>query len=165
MWVVACLLIAVVVLGVIGEVMVRRAGPILKGRVIETLSARFNSRVEMDGFDVSVVKGLEVSGKGLRIFPQDEVVAAGATEPLITLGHFSFHADWNGLFAKPMHVGTVHVSGLAIHIPPREMRTQAPKGKRHIGQIKIVVDQIVFDDSKLVIGTLKPDKDPLDFEM
>jgi hypothetical protein len=164
-WIVASLLIAVVVLGVIGEVMVRRAGPILKGRVIETLSTRFNSRVELDGFSVSLVKGFEVSGDGLRIFPQDEVVAAGATEPLIALGSFSFHANLAGLFVKPMHVGTVHVTGMSIHIPPREMRAQAPKGKRHIGKIKIVVDEIVFDDSKLVLGTLKPDKEPLDFEM
>jgi hypothetical protein len=165
MWVVACLLIAVVVLGVIGEVIVHRAGPILKGRVIETLSTRFNSRVELDGFGVSLVKGFEVSGDGLRIFPEDEVVAAGATEPLITLGHFSFHADWKGLSADPMHVGTVHVTGMAIQIPPKEMRAQAPKGRRHLGKIMIVVDQIVFDDSKLVIGTLKPNKEPLDFEM
>jgi hypothetical protein len=164
-WIVFSLLLAVTVFGVIGEVMVRRAGPILKGRVIETLSTRFNSRVEMDGFDVSVVKGLEVSGTGLRIFPQDEVVAAGATEPLIALGRFSFHVNMAGLFEKPMRVGTVHVTGMTIHIPPREMRAQAPKGRRHIGKITIVVDEIVFDDSKLVIGTLKPDKEPLDFEM
>src|SRR6266550_5543826 len=164
-WIVASLLIAVLVLGVIGEVMVDRAAPILKGRVIETLSTRFNSRVELDGFEVSVVKGLEVSGNGLRIFPEDEVVAAGATEPLIALGHFSFHANLAGLFVKPMHVGTVRVRGMAIQIPPREMRAQAPKGQRHIGKIKIGVDRIEFDDSKLVIGTLKPDKEPLDFEM
>lgn len=164
-WVFASLLIAVVVLGVVGEVMVHRAAPILKGRVIETLSTRFNSRVELDGLDVSLVKGLEVSGNGLRIFPEDEVVAAGATEPLIALGHFSFHAEWTGLFAKPMHVGTVHVSGMAISIPPKEMRAQAPKGQRHIGKTRIVVDQLVFDDSKLVIGTLKPEKEPLDFEL
>ena len=164
-WIFVSLLVAIVVAAAVGEVMMRRAAPILKGRVIETLRTRFNSRVELDGFNVSLLKGLEVSGSGLRIFPEDEVVAAGATEPLISLGHFSFHADWTGLFAKPMHVGTVHVSGMAIHIPPREMRTQAPKGRRHIGKIKIVVDEIVFDDSKLVIGTLKPDKDPKDFEM
>jgi hypothetical protein len=164
-WIFASLLIVVVVLGVIGEMIVHRAAPILKGRVIETLSTRFNSRVELDGFDVSLVKGFVVSGRGLRIFPQDEVVAAGATEPLIELGHFSFHADWTGLFAKPMHVGTVHVTGMAIHIPPKEMRAQAPKGQRHIGKIEIVVDEIVFDDSKLVIGTLKPDKEPEEFEL
>jgi hypothetical protein len=164
-WILVSLLIAVAVLGVIGEVVVHRAAPILKGRVIETLSTRFNSRVEMDGFNVSLVKGLEVYGGGLRIFPQDEVVAAGATEPLIALEHFSFHADWMGLFAKPMHVGTVHVTGMAIQIPPKEMRAQAPKGQRHIGQIEIVVDEIVCDDSKLVIGTSKPDKDPQDYEL
>jgi hypothetical protein len=73
--------------------------------------------------------------------------------------------NWKGLFVKPMHVGTVHVSGMEVQIPPKEMRAQAPKGQRHLGQIKIVVDEIVFDDSTLVIGTLKPNKDPLDFEM
>lgn len=165
MWIAACLLMMVVVVGVIGEVMIHRAMPILKSRIIETLSARFNSRVEMDGFNVSLVKGVEVSGSGLRIYPQDEVVAAGATDPLIGLGHFSFHADWEGLFSKPMHVGTVYVKDMAILIPPKEMRAQAPKGQRHIGKIKIVVDQIVFDDSKLVIGTLKPDKDPQDYKL
>jgi hypothetical protein len=164
-WIFATLLIAVVVLTVVGEVMVHRAAPILKGRVIETLSTRFNSRVELDGLNVSLVKGLEVSGNGLRIFPEDEVVAAGATEPLISLGHFSFHANWAGLFAEPMHVGTVHMSGMAIHVPPKEMRAQAPKGQRHIGKIKIVVDEIVCDDSKLVIGTAKPNKDPQDYEL
>ncbi len=164
-WIVASLLVVVVAIGVAGEVMLRRLTPTLKGRVIETLSTRFNSRVELDGLNVSLVKGLEVSGEGLRIFPEDEVVAAGATEPLIALRHFSFHAGWGGLFAKPMHVGTVHVTGMAIHIPPREMRAEAPKGQRHIGKIKIVVDEIVCDDSNLVIGTLKPNKDPQDYEL
>ena len=159
------LLIAVCALATIGEIVMHRAMPILKGRVIETLSTRFNSKVEMDGFSVSVLKGLEVSGDGLRIYPEDEVVAAGAKDPLIALGHFSFHANLLGLFVKPMRVGTVYVKDMAIHIPPREMRQQAPKGQRHIGKIKILVDEIVFDDSKLIIGTIKPDKDPKDFEM
>src|ERR1700733_6896470 len=115
-WILISLLIAVIVFAVIGEVAVHRAMPILKGRVIETLSTRFNSRVEMDGFSVSVLKGLEVSGDGLRIYPEDEVVAAGAKDPLIALGHFSFHANLLGLFGKPMGVGAVHVKDMAIHI-------------------------------------------------
>ena len=164
-WVFVSLLIAVIVLATIGEVVLHRAMPILQGRVIETLSTRFNSKVEMDGFSVSVLKGLEVSGDGLRIYPVDEVVAAGAREPLIALRHFSFHANLMGLFVKPMHVGTVHVSGMVIHIPPREMRQQAPPHARHLDKIKISVDEIVFDDSKLIIGTIKPDKEQKEFEM
>jgi hypothetical protein len=164
-WIAVSGLLAVIVLVVVADVMLHRAGPILKGRVIETLSTRFRSRVELDKLQVSVLRGLEVSGDGLRIFPPDDVVAAGATEPLISLKHFSFHAPLQGLFLKPMHVGTVHVSGMAIHIPPREMRQQGQGPKRKMGKIKIVVDEIVVDDSKLVIGTAKPNKDPKDFEL
>jgi hypothetical protein len=164
-WIFVCLLIVALIVAAVGELMLHRAMPILKARVIETLSTRFNSRVEMDEFNVSVVKGFEVSGSGLRIFPEDEVVAAGAKEPLIAMGRFSFHAGWKGLLEKSMHVGTVHVTGMAINVPPREMRARAPKGQRHLGEIRIVVDEIVCDDSKLVIGTIKPNKDPKDFEL
>jgi hypothetical protein len=159
------LLIAVIVLAVVVEIVVYRAEPILKGRVIETLSTRFDSRVELDTFHVSVWKGLEVSGDGLRIYAPDDVVAAGAKDPLISLGHFSFHADLGGLFVKPMQVSTVYVTGMAINIPPREMREQGPKRERKAGKIKIAVDEIVCDDSHLIIGTAKPDKDPKDFEL
>jgi hypothetical protein len=166
-WIFICVLIAVIVLGAIGELMMHRAAPILKGRVIETLSTRFKSKVELDNLSASVLKGLEISGDGLRIYPPDDVVAAGATQPLISLKHFSFHADLMGLFVKPMHVGTVHVAGMTISIPPREMRAQAPKPKqpRREGKIKIQVDEIVFDDSRLIIETAKRNKDPKDFEL
>src|ERR1700693_3832987 len=89
---------AVAVLAVVGEVMVHRAAPILKGRVIETLSTEFNSKVELDGFDASVLKGFEVDGSGLRVFPPDDVMAAGAGKPLIAIRHFTFHSNLAGLF-------------------------------------------------------------------
>ncbi|HMF65943.1 MAG TPA: hypothetical protein VK608_17775 [Edaphobacter sp.] len=164
-WIAISLLLAVIVITVIAELMMHRAEPILKGRVVETLSTRFDSRVEMDGFHVSVLKGLEVSGDGLRIYPPDDVVAAGAKDPLISLGHFSFHANLGGLFVKPMHISTVYVTGMTISIPPREMRQQGAKRERRGGKIKIVVDEIVCDDSHLIIGTAKPNKDPKDFQL
>jgi hypothetical protein len=156
-------LVAVVVLLVVGDVIIRRAGPILKGRVIETLSSRFDSKVELDDLQVSIIRGLQVSGSGLRIFPPDDVVAAGAKNPLIAVQAFNFHAGLIGLFLKPMHVGVVRVQGLAITIPPRQMRQQGAQGSRHVGKIKILVDEIVCNDSRLVIGTANPDKDPKTF--
>lgn len=147
------------------ELMLHRADPILRGRIVETLSTRFESRVELAGFHVSVLKGLEVSGDNLQIYPPDDVVAAGAKDPLISLNHFAFHANIMGLFQKPMHVGVVKVQGMVISIPPREMRQQAPKGRRRIGKIKILVDEIDCEDSKLIIGTAKPDKDPKEFDL
>jgi hypothetical protein len=158
-------LAVLVVLLVVGEVMLKRAEPILKGRVIETLSTRFNSHVELDDLQVSIIKGLAVSGKGLRIFAPDDVVAAGAKEPIIAVQQFDFHIGLVGLFIKPTHVRAAHVQGLAIHIPPKSVREQGASNSRRSGKIKIIVDEIVFDDSQLVIGTDKPDKDPKLFEL
>jgi hypothetical protein len=162
-WVAVSLLLAVCVLAAIAEIMLHRAAPILKGRVIDTLSLRFGSRVELDNFGVSLLKGLEVSGDGLKIYPPDDVVAAGAKDPLIELNHFSFHASVLGLFEKPTHVGVVHVTGMTISIPPKQMRAAAPPQPHKKRKIGIQVDEIVFDDSHLIIGTIKPDKDPKDF--
>jgi hypothetical protein len=157
-------LVSIIVLLVVGEIMLRRAAPILKGRVIETLSTRFNSHVELDDFQVSLIKGLAVSGNGLRIFAPDDVVAAGAKAPIIDVRRFEFHASLIGLFLKPTHVGAVHVQGLAINIPPKSMRKNG-MASQHRGKIKIRVDEFVCDDSRLVIGTDKPDKDPKVFAL
>jgi hypothetical protein len=164
-WVIWIAVIIAVVLLVVGKVMLKRAEPILKGRVIETLSTRFNSRVELDDLQVSVIKGLAVTGTGLRIYPPDDVVAAGAKDPLFAVQQFEFHARLIGLFLKPTHVGAVHVQGLVINIPPKSMRQQGAQRSRHQGKIKILVDEFVCDDSRLVIGTDKPNKDPKIFEL
>jgi AsmA-like C-terminal region len=160
------LIIAVLVLLVISGVVLHYAGPILKGRVEETLSTRFNSHVELENLNVSIVQGLDVSGGRLRIYPPDDVVAAGATQPLIAVEHFRFHSGILGLFLKPMHVAVVQITGLQINIPPRNMRRQSPeKGRGHKGKIKILVSEIICDNSRLIIGTSNPNKDPKDFEL
>jgi hypothetical protein len=159
-WIGISLLLSIAVLTVVAEIMLRHAGPILKGRVIETLSTRFNSKVDLDTLDVSISHGLHVSGSGLRIYPPDDVVAAGANYPILALREFSFRAGVLGLFIKPTRVDTVHVSGLTIHIPPRQIREQGAPSKRRRGKIKFRVGEIVFDDSQLIIGTSNPQKDP-----
>jgi AsmA-like C-terminal region len=159
-------IIALFVFLVIAGVVLHYAGPILKGRVEETLSTRFNSRVDLESLNVSIVHGLDVSGGRLRIYPTDDVVAAGATKPLIAIEHFRFHSGILGLFLKPMHVGVVQITGLEINIPPRNMRRQSSeKRHRHKGKIKILVSEIVCDNSRLIIGTSNPNKDPKDFEL
>jgi hypothetical protein len=158
--------VIVIALAVIGTLVIHRAGPILKSRITQTLSARFNSRVELDGLNVSVLRGLEVAGDGLRIYPTDDVVAAGATRPLIAIEHFTFRSGVFGLFVRPLHVGTVTVNALEIHIPPRQEREKpANGGEKHRGAISVVVDEIVCTNSRLIIDTVNPKKDPKDFEL
>lgn len=108
-WLAGSILVSTATLMMVATIMLRRAGPIFKGRVIETLSTRFDSRVVLDRFQVSVLRGLEISGEGLRIYPTDSVVAAGAKEPLISLRKFRFHSGYLGLFFRPTHVRAVHL--------------------------------------------------------
>ncbi|SEB42664.1 hypothetical protein [Terriglobus roseus] len=164
-WIGAAVLIGLLALLVAGEVMVRRAGPIVKGRVIETLSTRFNSHVELDSFDVSLLQGLSVSGGGLRIYAPADVVAAGATEPLIAIQRFEFRTSLRSLFVKPMHVGTVHVAGMTIYIPPRQQRAVGASSPRKRRKLEVLADEIVVENSTLVIGTLKQDKEPKRFQL
>jgi hypothetical protein len=166
-WVGVAAIIAVLGLGVVVTIVLRHAGPILKGRVVETLRTRFSSKVELDTLEVSIFRGLEVSGQGLRIYPPDDVVAAGATHPLFNVQHFSFHTGLRELFIKPMRVKAVEVTGLAIRIPPREYRGGGGDAsqKRQRGKIEIAVDHILCEGCQLVIDTAKPGKDPKVFAL
>jgi hypothetical protein len=144
------------------EVIVHRAEPILRARVIDTLQTRFDSRVELAEFDVSVMQGLQVSGRGLKLYPN----RLPADKPLFAVDQFHFRTTWKDLMKTPMSVGYVRVDGLAINLPPKEQRHDMPKlQNKGQGKIKIYVEKIDINNATLVIGTNKPGKIPLDFEI
>ena len=161
-----------------------RAEPVLRSRVIDTLSTRFDSRVSLGSFHVSVVRGFVAEGTDLRLYPKRFLT----DQPLIAIAKFSFHVSWASVLRTPMHVGLVQVEGLAINIPPKDERQQIPPntppnalltsskatetqsanvaagGSNHPG-IKIFVDEVMILNTRLLIGTSKPGKLPLDFEI
>jgi len=142
----------------------RRAEPILRARVIETLSTRFDSRVELGSFEVSVFHGFEVSGGGLKLYPNH----LDMKQPLFSVDKFSFRTGWRDLLRTPMHIGQVHISGLGINMPPKDQRHDIPKlnqGNSGSGKIQILVDELLIDNAKLILLTNKPGKVPLDFEI
>ena len=162
--IVALVLACFAVVAVAGTLAIGRAEPMLRARVIETLSARFKSRVELDAFHVSVFPRLNVSGKGLRIFGEtDPNSHQPGIQPLIGVAEFRFRSDIWGLFRAPMHVRTVYLRGLQLNLPPKEQRTEMtrmePKGEK----IEIVIHSLVADTAELVINTEKPGKLPLEF--
>jgi len=146
------------------KIAIDRAEPTVRARVIETLSNRFHSKVELAGLHVSMVNGIEVSGEGLKIF--------GATDPnpyepgvqaLIAIREFRFRTALAGLFRSPMHVDTVYVKGLELNIPPKGSRGDMTHMGSGTGKVKIFVDKFVCEDTKLLINTSKPGKPPLEF--
>lgn len=159
---------------VAGDILLHRAGPMLKAKVIETLSARYDSRVELDKFQVSMVKGFEVSGTGLRLYPNH----LDMTDPMLEANSFSFHTvHWQQLFRSPIFVNRVQVHGLTIRIPPKNQRSSVPRftgggpGQKAASAqpgppgdaIKVAVGQVLIDQADLIIENGNPAKQPLHF--
>lgn len=143
---------------------VARAEPILRARVIDTLSARFDSKVELESFHVSVADGLGVYGGGLKIFGKnDPNLYLPGIQPLISIQEFRFQTALRNLFRSPMHVDTVFVKGLDLNLPPKGSRGEMMKMGKKTRKITILVDKFVCEDTKLVINTASPVKPPLEF--
>lgn len=164
-WIGIALVVATLV-AVVGAIMISDAEPILRERVIETLSTRFKSKVELDGFHVSLARGFEVSGEGLRLFGDtDPNTHEPGMQPLISVAGFRFRTGLMSLLRSPMHVNAVYIKGLALNLPPREQRGQVSNMAIRGGKIKIVVDKFVCDQAVLVINTLRPGKLPVEFDI
>ncbi len=143
--------------------------PMLRRKVVETLSARFHSPVELDRLDVSMRRGVLVTGGGLRI-----LYLAGPTKPdvrpnappMLVVDSFEFGTGWRELLRPTTRVVMVKVKGLQVNIPPKEERGQAtPDNPKRKGQpvLGIAVDRIECTDAKVTIETNNPGKKPLEF--
>lgn len=167
LWTASILLILAIAAVTAGNIYLHRAGPLLKAKVVETLSTRFDSRVELDQFHAAFLRGFQVSGSGLKLFPNHLEIDG----PMIAVDHFSFRVlDWRQLLHTPLVVDRVQVSGLSIHLPPKNQRANMPhldqhpdNDTGHTGKIQILVNEIDVDRADLVIENGKPGKVPLDF--
>ncbi len=165
-WIAGILLIVLVVAAVCVRLVIDRAQPILRTRVIETLSTRFKSRVELADFHVWIADGIHVEGKGLEIYgATDPNPYEPGLQPLLKIDEFRFQTAVRSLFRVPMHVDTIYVSGLAMNIPPKNDRQQMTNLRQGHGKMSIVVDRFVCVDTKLIINTAKPGKAPLEFDI
>jgi hypothetical protein len=161
----------VVAFAITAEYVARHAGPILRSSVVATLSDRFHSPVELDSLDISVAKGLQVHGRGLRIF-----YLAGPTQPdlkqkqglpappMLSVNDFTFRTTLDSLLHLRVNLARVDVNGMELHIPPHtggHISHIAPPKTR----IQLTVAKIYCKNVKLVIETAKPDKAPLEFDV
>ncbi len=148
------------------SILAHRASSILRARVINTLSTRFQGRVELPEFEVSAWHGFEATGRGLRIF-SDPI---SPTVPLFSVGEFRFHTAWWDVLRSPMHVNQVTVSDFVINLPPHHKREaatgQAQEGERGRKQkIEIIADRVNVERAELVLRSDKPGKAPLVFHL
>ena len=166
-WVGVSALIVVILLVAVGEFLISRAEPILRARLTRSLSARYHSRVEMGAFDVSLLRGFQVSGKDLAIYPYN----VASTTPTVSVRRFAFRTGYRSLLRSPMQVGYVQVEGLRINMPSASQR-KASGGKQNTvpGNARnsvptIFVSEIRCVDTVLTLGTDKPGKLPAQFSI
>jgi hypothetical protein len=169
LWVGSVFVLLAVVCAVAIEWALRQMQPMMRKRVVETLSARFHSPVELDRLSLSLNKNVIVSGGGLRI-----LYLAGPTKPdanphappMLTVESFEFRTGWRELLRPTTRLVTVKIRGLQINIPPKEERGAAmPDDPKRKGQsaLGIAVDRIECSDAKILIETSNPGKKPLEF--
>jgi hypothetical protein len=170
-WLAGVALLCVIACGIAVRYVEQHAEPILRQRIIESMSKRFDSPVELDRVDISAMKGLEVTGQGLRV----QFVAGatqpgkpGDTQPMLSVRRFQFRTDVRSLFHSSASIGIVYVQGMELHIPPAEDRGPLlPKQhlSRKQSRIPLLLSHVICDDAKLFIETSKPGKDPLEFDI
>lgn len=154
----------------IAEYIIHNAEPILRKRVIETLSERFDSPVELDRLNISLVKGVQVEGEGLRIQSLGGNTAGDADNKaaVLTIQSFAFRTRLKNLMHQPTDIGEVDVQGMELHIPPAGQRPSLlgpdEGGGKH-PKISLLVNHIFVRDTKLFIESKKPGKDPLEFDI
>ena len=125
---------------------------ILQRRLVDVLSERLDSHVELAGLELRVLPRFHVEGYGLQIRHQgrDDV------PPLIKVDRLTVDAGFANLLRK--HVNTVTLSGLEISIPPSNPTaddsrkgTGASTATKNTDAKAWVLDHLVSTDARLVI--------------
>ncbi|MGI4828116.1 MAG: hypothetical protein ACRYFU_08000 [Janthinobacterium lividum] len=166
LFVLACLLLIVA-----AEYILHNAEPILRKRVIETLEQRFHAPVELDHLDISLFRGIEVNGYGLRIGYKAGSPSVTSGQPMISVQHFAFRTSLRSLLHQPTHVALVRVDEMELHIPPPgDHDDLQPEPNQPKPKLAIIADQLQCRDVKLFIESARPSPDnghkpPLEFNI
>jgi len=165
-WAIGVLVVILTVVAICMRIVIVRAQPILRSRVIETLSTRFKNRVDLPEIHVWVANGVHVSGYGLKIFGATDPNAwEPGVQPLLEIEEFHFQTALRNLFREPMHVDTVYLTGLTMNMPPKSDRQQIDNLRRSSGRMSIMVDRFVCTDTKLIINSTHPTRAPMEFDI
>jgi hypothetical protein len=128
--------------------------------IVRELSARFDSQVDLQSLHVETTPRMQVTGEGLTLRYRNRT----DVPPLIQIARFSFNLGFLGIVHVPRHVKGVYVENMVITIPPSDPNAAPPSAKS--AQVPhIFFNEIVCNDTSLIILPKKAGKDPLDFEI
>src|ERR1700732_290564 len=130
--------------------------------VVRALSARFNRHVDLRSIHVETTPRMQVTGEGLTLRYRNRP----DVPPLIQIARFSFNLGVLGIIHVPRHVKGVYVENMVITIPPPERNLAPASSKQSTAPVpRIIFNEVVCNDTTLIILPRKAGKDPLDFEI
>src|SRR6202011_3210850 len=133
--------------------------------VVRALSERFESRVELESIHVTAFPEMSATGEKLAIYFHNRT----DVPPLIEIRQFTFHLGFMGILRVPRHIRGVHLDNMVISVPPRGQSPGEP-APPPVTKIKkplprITIDQVVCDNTTLLILPKQSGKQPLDFDI
>jgi hypothetical protein len=134
----------------------------IRSWVISQLQQRFNSDVELETLHVNILPQMGVDGEGLSIRYHNR----RDLPPMFHVQKFSFNLGVLGILRAPRHIAGIYVENMTITIPPRgEKKESPPPASEKPTLPTVIVDEIVCNDTDLVIVPKKEGKEPLDFDI
>lgn len=134
--------------------------------VVRSLSERFASRVELGSMHVSALPEMSATGENLTVYYHNRT----DVPPMINIRQFKFHLGFMGILRVPRHIRGVHIDDMVITIPPRgvspgETLSPPPAAKKQKALPHIVIDEVVCDETTLLLLPKQAGKPPLDFDI
>jgi hypothetical protein len=130
--------------------------------VVAELQQRFNSEVELETLHVNILPQMGVDGEGLSIRYHNR----RDLPPMFHVQKFSFNLGFLGILRASRHIKGIHVENMTITIPPRgEKKDPKTPSSDKKPLPTVIVDEIVCNDTDLVIVPKKEGKEPLDFDI
>ena len=132
---------------------------VLRHLVIDTLSDRLDSQVELAAFSVDVFPVVRISGAGLVV----RHLGRQDVPPLVSIRSFQIDSGLSGLLSRPRRFRTVRLDGLQIAIPPGGLEhPRAASTETGNGWVRsaIVVDRLEANDASLMLVPRQEGKEP-----
>jgi hypothetical protein len=134
----------------------------MKQYLVTALSERFHSDVQIRDISVYVYPRVYVVAHGisLRLHGRTDV------PPLFTIETLTVSADLPALLAKTKHVARVHLDGMNITVPPRNLnKPEGPKPAKPRVTLPLVIDEITADNATLTTLPRDPKKVPHEWDI
>lgn len=131
-------------------------------RITAELTARLNLETSIEHISVTLWPRPRISGTGLRF----RVPGKPELPPFIEIDRFRIDAGPYNIWKR--RVGTVHIDGLKISVPPSDVRPDLPETtapSEPTSESRVIVEHLVTHDAVLQFIPRHADRQPLTFKI